>query len=340
MKKIYFTLAIAIANFSYAQTVDFESFSLASDSEWNGSDLSGTVDSVMGTDTVVYYNSVFNFSGLNFTNQWHANWGYLSGGWAFSSRTSDTIPNLGGAYNSYAGGGADGSSKYAITHIGGGKEMAFESGVTAVFSDISVTNSSYAGLSMLNGDAFYGGSVAKKFGGATGDDADWFLLSVVGYDAAGTVTDTVKFYMADYRFSTNSQDYIIKDWSIVDLSSLGAVNKIRFELSSSDNDVTWGMNTPAYLALDNINFSSYTSINETVENNVTVYPNPATSELNINSNFNEGNLSVYNMTGQQVISLSLNSYNTQLNVANLPVGIYTLRIQNNKEVITSRFVKK
>jgi len=335
MKKIYFTLAIAIANFSYAQTVDFESVTIASESEWNGSDLSGTPDSVItATDTTIYFNSEFNFSGLNFTNQWHSNWGYLSGGWAFSNKTADTVPGFAGAYNSYAGGGADGSSNYAVTHIGAGKEMSFESGVTAVFSDISVTNNTYAAYSMLNGDNY-----AKQFGGATGNDADWFLLSVIGYDAAGTVTDTVKFYMADYRFSDNSQDYIVKDWTTVDLSSLGAVNRVRFELSSTDNG-NFGMNTPAYLALDNVNFSSYTSVNETVENSVNVYPNPATSELNITSNFNDGNLSVYNMAGQQVISSTLNSYNTQINVANLPAGIYTLSVQNKQGVFTSRFVKK
>ena len=82
------------------------------------------------------------------------------------------------------------------------------------------------------------------------------------------------------------------------------------------------------------------SVIEKNKGTVSIYPNPATSALNIKSNFNKGNLSVYNMTGQQVISLSLTDYNTKLDVSNFPVGIYTIRIQNNEEVITSRFVKK
>ncbi len=341
MKKFYFALAISFANFSNAQTVDFESFNLGADTVWNGSDLSGTVDSVFSaTDTVIYYNSEFNFSGLNFTNQWHYNWNYQSGGWAFSSRTADSVPNLAGAYNSYAGGGADGSSNYAVTYIGGGKEMTFETGVTAIFNDISVTNNSYAALSMLQGDAYYGGNIAKKFGGTTGDDADWFLLSVIGYDATGSVTDTVKFYLADYRFADNSQDYIIKDWTTLDLTSLGAINKVRFELSSSDNG-NYGMNTPAYLALDNINFSSYTSVNEfSANNDLKLYPNPTTSILNVSGNFENSDLSIFNLAGQKVVGLTIYNYNTPVNVAHLANGIYTLRIQKDNEIITSKFIKK
>ena len=56
-----------------------------------------------------------------------------------------------------------------------------------------ITNTTYAALSMLNGDGF-----AKKFGGDSGNDADWFLLSISGTNSAQS--NRVDFYLADYRF--------------------------------------------------------------------------------------------------------------------------------------------
>ena len=81
-----------------------------------------------------------------------------------------------------------------------------------------VTNTTYAWDSMLNGDGF-----AKQFGGASGDDPDFLQLVITGYDALGVATGSVDFLLADYRFADNAQDYILTDWTPVDLSSLGAV---------------------------------------------------------------------------------------------------------------------
>ena len=98
---------------------------------------------------------------------------------------------------------------------------------------------------MLNGDSF-----AKKFGGGDGNDADWFLLTIRGFDTLNQDIGTVDFYLADYRFADNSQDYIVNNWELVDLSLLGTnLASLQFEYSSSDVG-DWGMNTPAYFAMD------------------------------------------------------------------------------------------
>jgi len=110
------------------------------------------------------------------------------------------------------------------------------------------TNTTYAALSMRDGDGF-----AKKFGGATGNDADWFKLTIKGIDAnAQYTTNSVDFYLADYRFADNAQDYIIDEWTWVSLAMLGPVVGLEFDLSSSDVG-QWGMNTPAYFAMDDMN---------------------------------------------------------------------------------------
>ena len=99
-----------------------------------------------------------------------------------------------------------------------------------------------------------GDSYAKKFGGTTGDDPDWFKLKIFGYQN-GNFIDTVVFYLADFRFTDNNQDYIIKDWTFVDLSTIENSVSLTFELSSTDNG-QYGMNTPAYFFIDNLDYTT------------------------------------------------------------------------------------
>ncbi len=333
MKKIYLSLAIAMANFSYAQTVDFESFNLQPETFWDGSDLSGTM-SISGTDTI--YDTTFVFNDVAFENQWTiGQWGgYLSKGWVFSNKTSDTVIGLAGAYNSYAGGGANNTSNYAITFASTPQSFSVANGSEKEFASVQITNSSYAAHSMLLGDSY-----AKKFGGTTGDDPDWFLLTIVGYNANNDSIGVVNLYLADYRFSDNSQDYIVKDWQSVDLSTLGAVNRIEFRLSSSDVG-NWGMNTPAYVVIDELTPASSASISEVSSMNFEVYPNPTSDVLTVSSEVENGTIMVHDLIGKVVLSQNINSNLNVLNVSELPKGVYLVTVSNGTESTTKRFIKK
>lgn len=86
---------------------------------------------------------------------------------------------------------------------------------------------------------------ATPFGGPTGNAPDWFKLTATGKNTSGQTVGTVDFYLADYRFSNNEEDYILNTWEWFDLSSLGQVATISFSLSSSKSDYG-GMITPAY----------------------------------------------------------------------------------------------
>lgn len=110
-----------------------------------------------------------------------------------------------------------------------------------------ITNTTYAALAMRDGDGF-----SKRFGGTDGTDPDFFLLTILGETSGGTVTGSVDYYLADFRAEDSAADFIRSNWSRVDLTPLGTkVSTLRFQLSSSDNG-EFGMNTPAYFALDNL----------------------------------------------------------------------------------------
>ncbi len=213
-----------------AATATFDDLSLAANSYWNGSDGSGG----------------FTSGGVHFNNNYNAAYGSWDG-FAYSNMTDTTTPGYGNQYSAITGGGAGGSANYGVSYMGYSTPPTITfAGITDI-SGMYVTNTTYAYLSMRDSDSF-----AKKFGGDDGSDPDWFKLSTWGIRADGSLTSPVDFYLADFRFTDNSQDYIVNDWTWVDLSGLGNVVGLQFSLSSTDNGA-YGMNTPAYFALDDLN---------------------------------------------------------------------------------------
>ena len=76
----------------------------------------------------------------------------------------------------------------------------------------------------------------------------------------------------------------------------------------------------------------------TFTNGVNIYPNPVHSTLHVNAEgFKEA--SIFNMTGQRVYHNNITENNFQINVANLPAGVYFLRLTGNN-IATKKFIKQ
>ena len=191
----------------------------------------------------------FNVLGTTFRNNYNAGWGAWYG-FAISNQTNTTEGGFTNQYSGFAGGGEGGSANYAVgyysTFDAEGPWITFSSLSNMFGKGAYFTNATYAALSILKGDSF-----SKKFGGDSGNDADWFKLTIQGWAAGAPTGTSVDFYLADYRFSDNSRDYVIKEWTYVDFSPLGQVDQVRFTMSSSDNGA-FGMNTPSYFAMDTV----------------------------------------------------------------------------------------
>jgi hypothetical protein len=205
--------------------VDFEDINIAKQSYWNGSD---------GTGSFTNGNKVF-------FNSYYSDWGTYSG-FALSNIIDPFNYNDRTKYSSYPSGGANESKNYAVAH-------QFEK-ITITFKDtikgeepvyVMLANATYTALAIK-----YGYGYTKKYGGYSGDDPDWLKVSILGYPTWGGVSGPIDFYLADFRFDDNSKDYITKSWHYVDLSSLGQVKRIEFQISSSD------IATPLYFCLDNL----------------------------------------------------------------------------------------
>ncbi len=220
---------LAVAGAARADIADFEDLALAPESHWNGADGSGG----------------FASGSAYFSNNYNADWGSWDG-FSYSNATDTAAEGMAAQYNAITGAGQGGSASYATAYVGWASPPTVTLGSPGVVDGLYATNCSYPYHAMQNGDMF-----SKKFGGATGDDPDWFMLTITGKDADGAVTGAVDFYLADFRSADNSADYAVDTWQYVDLTSLGVVESLEFTLSSSDVG-DWGMNTPAYFAIDTL----------------------------------------------------------------------------------------
>lgn len=166
-------------------------------------------------------------------------------GWTVSNEHDTATPGYQNQFSVHAAGG-QGGGNFAVAYQG---QPVASLAAPAMVEGAWFANTTYAALSMLQGDSF-----AKRFGGTGGDDPDWLLLTIVGRGAGGLQTGAVDFYLADYRFADHASDYIVQDWTYVDLAALntlGAPTQLEFVLSSSDSGA-FGMNTPAYFAMDSL----------------------------------------------------------------------------------------
>ncbi len=222
-----------------AAVLDFGDLSLAPSSYHNGGPATNSAGWSSGG--AAFSNTFTDFGG-----------GFSAwAGFAYSNTSDTSTPGFGNQYSAYSL-TTPNSGVYGVAYYSAydpAPRITFAGEVAPL--SVLLTNNTYAALEILNGSDF-----AKKFGGASGDDADWFTVTFTGYDASNAVTGAVTFYLADYRFSNNALDYVVSDWTSVDLTGLGTgVKSIQLGFASSDVGM-FGINTPTYVALDNLNFAA------------------------------------------------------------------------------------
>ena len=170
-------------------------------------------------------------------------------GFSYSNVNNVITPGFQNQWAAITGADASGIGNYALAN-----SFADDGAVINLPDDwradsMLVTNSTFAFLSMQNGDAF-----AKRFGGDDGNDPDFFMVRFRGFsetNTKGSNTGEIDFYLADFRFADNSADYIVDTWEFVELRDLGNAKSIGISFESSDVG-KFGINTPVYVAFDEI----------------------------------------------------------------------------------------
>lgn len=249
---LHLDASIAAIIASESQTATFEEIALADESYWNGSDMTGTefTDAYGGK---AYANTIVSGS-YRFHNTYTPAYGSWSG-FAVSNQTSVVFNNYDeDQYHSAVGHGYDNSANYAVVYPYGETVDVMNKPDGEKISGFYVTNTANNVKAYTNGDG-----MTDKF-----VEGDWCKLTVTGNHADGT-TSAVEVYLADYRSANEASHSYIDTWQWVDLSTLGNVKSLSFAVSSTHNN-EWGMTTPSYFCMDNLNGIPGTSTG--IEHNV------------------------------------------------------------------------
>ncbi len=264
---------------------------------------------------------------------WGANfWSY---GFAYSNMTDSVTSGWTNDYSAKTAIGVNNSSNYAVAY--GASNIIKSKAGTLIWDGFYLTNGTYTYNSMRDGYL-----VAKKFGGATGDDPDWFKLTVRRYLSGQLQQDSVEFYLADFRDTNNANDYIVNDWQWFGLGAVYMADSLLVTLSSSDTG-QFGMNTPGYFCLDDLSYKILpNSINNIAQNfSAKVYPNPASDQLFIElKDAGIIAVSLIDMTGK-ILSVHKPAHEKlTIPVTHLPNGMYVLQFDNGSQKQSVRFLKQ
>lgn len=161
-----------------------------------------------------------------------------------------------------------------------------------------------------------------------------FYLDLVinGYNGDHLI-DSIIVSLADYR---NNAAQVLDDWLKVELNTLANADRLTFDLRSNDNEGGYGINTPAYFAMDEITFVSTISVNEIQAKNLKIYPNPTNGLVHFSDEVYHFNL--INNMGQSVIQ---SEQMKQLDMTALPAGVYYMNFElSNGKPVTQSIIKQ
>lgn len=305
----------------------FEEVSLDTGGIWNGADGSGG----------------FISGPAHFHNEYNQDW-FSWSGWACSNMQDQVTPGFMNQYSAITGNGFTMASgepapperdPYAVAYVYGNPLVDFTDSMAHTVAGLFITNSTYAALSMEYGDAY-----SKRFGGEGGHDPDFFRVDVWGY-ANGAATGPVAYYLADYRFEDDTRDYLIKTWQWLDLSSLGEVDSLTFDLVSSDTG-DWGINTPAFFCVDNLVVvpARVTTAGPSgagdPDEGLMVYPNPGNGRFRIGKDLRGPlEVKVYAMNGMLLYVNDQLEPGEVVDLGNPAPGSYLVRITTGLEATST-----
>lgn len=171
--------------------------------------------------------------------------GYGYSGTQIVNYASDaTIANGSDRYLPMAASVVAQGNNYATVNIMGAFEQ-FKLTKTTL-SGLAITNTAFNVDAFLNGDGMSTNPGEKK--GAPFGQGDYFVLHITGLNGE-SVTGTVDYYLADFR--TAGDWKFAENWQWVNLSTLGEIDGLQFELEGTKYN-SYGMTTATYFCVDNI----------------------------------------------------------------------------------------
>jgi hypothetical protein len=206
------------------------------------------------------------------------------------------------------------------THGSEGSETVFVTGAfsspSIAFGNITLTNSGSTDIFIVNYDAS-GNVLWAKSAGGTGGDIAWSIAT----DGNGNAFVTGTFNSPSITFGP------------ITLSNTNNCADMFIAEYDPNGNVPWAKCVQGTATSGNLKSSSSDAgINDSIAHEMTVYPNPTTGKIILsttNSQSAINSISVFNMTGKEVLSRQPASGSQQIDVdlSSQPKGLYILLIK-------------
>ena len=178
-----------------------------------------------------------------------------------------------------------------------------------------------------------GGYGVSKFNGT-----NWTSYTTANGLADNYVNDIVEDGQGSYWFATGSgsSKFDGLNWTSYNSSNDELMENLVSDIEIDEENIKWfatGEGVAVYN--DNTTGIENNRLSESVE--VRVYPNPATDVLHIINANEKSDIIIYDLVGKELMTCKLQ--NGQINIKELPSGIYAIRIKSDKSGKVIKIIK-
>jgi hypothetical protein len=187
------------------------------------------------------------------------------------------------------------------------------------------------------------------------DGTNWVNMRDAGFSKGEAYFTTLAFSPSGqpcvvYRDDTNSQKATVMNFDGTNWMNVGAAG---FSAGDADNtSLAFSLSGQLYVAYTDSWYggeatvmkydSVFVGIKEPQESKILLYPNPATDKitLEISGETTESNLAIVNIDDQELITCQITKPKTQIDISNLPGGVYFVRLTKDRTVAVGKIVKQ
>ncbi|MFO8066103.1 MAG: T9SS type A sorting domain-containing protein, partial [Bacteroidales bacterium] len=154
---------------------------------------------------------------------------------------------------------------------------------------------------------------------------DYNVTVAVDPAGAGTISGDGVYNMGDEVVvnATANEGFLFVNWTNSESTEVSVDAEYIFTMPAADVELT-------------ANFEEETSIADFVGNNISLYPNPAKTSLNISSDMIIIELHILNISGELVYKETVNNKDHVLSLDGLNSGMYFVRILTEKGYILEK----
>lgn len=151
------------------------------------------------------------------------------------------------------GAGAGGSNNFGVVfgydgYGGWIQEASFSLPEGSTLKSMKICNTAYTYGVIQHGNEWYEDGKLSGTAKSLKDTHGYLKLTIICLNSSKVAVKRVETYLADYR---NGKSICPTVWTKIDINAED-VETVKFAFEGSDNDPQYGLNTPAYVAIDDI----------------------------------------------------------------------------------------